>query len=110
MDCADHVLYINPTHPLPPVANLSTYAHLERRQHFSERAARGAEHDAGAHLHGTDTSVGGSLRRRLPLAANLGQEPEAGLTLLVQYFITPVAVVSNCRAADEDLRPDFGLR
>src|SRR6266568_6388927 len=104
MNCADHVLLVNPTHPLLPVADLAAHAESERCQHLPQRASLFAEHDAGAHLDGADARIGSSPGCRVPLAANAGKEAAAGCTVLVQQFLASIAVVPDCGTTGENLR------
>src|SRR6266576_652595 len=104
MNRANHVLYINPAHPLLPIADLAADAELERRQHFSQRASLGTEHNSGTHLDRANACMNRSLRCRLPLAADIGKESAAGSAVLVQDFAAAVAVVPNRRTARENMR------
>ena len=108
MDRANHVLNVDPAHPLPTVSNLSADAHLEGRQHFAQRSTVRGQNDPGTHLDGADARMGCGLRRGLPLAANVGEKSSTGLAFLVQNFVATVTVVADRRTADEHFRLVFG--
>src|SRR5579862_5940137 len=110
MNGADHVFDIDPAHPLMAIADSATQAQLERCQHRAEGSTFAAEHYARANLYGADASFDRGLGGCLPIAAKVGKKIRASRAALAQDFVASVSVVSNCRAAHEDLRLDFCLR
>ena len=71
---ADHIGDRDPGHPLPAIARFSAKAQSERQQHLFQRPAVFAESGAETHMHRSDSGSGCRLRRRFPLAAQLGRK------------------------------------
>src|SRR5690606_4056407 len=62
------------------------------------------DHDSRPHVDHADAGLRCWSSRRLPLFADIGEEPLSGGALLVEDLITAVAVVSGRRSTHQDLR------
>ena len=92
LDGADHVVEVDPAHPLAAIAQPASDAHFEWRQHLVECATIGTENDANAHLHGADARRGGS-----------DVDPFAAIRLLRSRANTPYWILCH-----QDVRLDQG--
>ena len=104
VDGSDYVVESDPAHVLAPIPDDAADAQLERGKHFRKRPARPAKDNAGAEVDNPDSHLARGFCRRLPRAANFGQETRTGGALFSKDFVAAIAVVSNGGGANHDLR------
>jgi hypothetical protein len=100
----DHIVDRHPAHPLPPIADLSTDAKLERREHLLQRPAVGAQDHANPQVHHPHARIARGLAGRLPITTNLPQKVARRRRGFTKRLVTPIAVVSNRRRTNKRLR------
>ena len=85
---------VGPTHPLAAAPDPASNSQLEGREHFLQRAAFAAEHDAGANLNGWGMSASDNARPAspLPIHGTHRKKSLAGSASLRQNFIATAAI------------------
>src|SRR5581483_11056126 len=98
-DGAYQVVDVNPTPPLPSVADSSADTHTKWREHLGERASMGAQHQANAQIDDPNPRQPCRLRSLFPFAGDLRQEVIPGHAVFGQKLVATVSVVSDrgCR-------------
>src|SRR5581483_2505654 len=89
---ADPILNVNPTPPLPAIADVAAEPEAKGTKHLVQGAAGCAQHESSAHVNRPDTYVDRWRGRPLPLPAYSGKKIIAGGTVFSQQFITAIAV------------------
>lgn len=74
-DQTHDIIGVNPGNDVRPIADGTTGKHLERHDHFLERPAAFAEHDADAQHDRSNTKGFGRLRRGFPSLHDIGEKP-----------------------------------
>ncbi len=103
-DEADHVIAMDPAHPLLAVPESSAEAGTEGNQHLRQRAATGTEHDTEPERRDADVEIACTERLRLPAPADLGEEVVARRGILVQDLVAVRSVEADRGSIHEDPR------
>jgi hypothetical protein len=95
---------MDPRNVLATGSDRSSGSEPERKDHAREGAFLGTQDNSDP---GDEDAYAGLLcikGRCFPVAAQVGQEVIAGRGVVINDFITAVAVVSDCAGRDEDRR------
>ena len=104
----DEIVQVNPREVLISRSDGAPGAHEKWRQHLRERAARPAQHDAGAQEHDARTEVLRVPRGRFPADAELREEVVAVCRHFGEAFAAAVAVIADGAARHEHAAPHAG--
>jgi len=94
---ANHVIDVDPGHPLTTITELTAEAEAKRWQHARQRSTVWRHDDAGTRRCPPQTEVPGLQGFCLPGNADLGQEGRCGGRVLEQIFVSPVSVETHRR-------------
>ncbi len=100
-DGAEQVVEHDPAEALPPISQHTAQPQPEGRKHPPQRSACRAEHDPDPQVDDADPRRASGLGRRLPLAAELGEESAAEGAVLVQDLGAAVAVAADRGSGDQ---------
>lgn len=93
---SNHVLDVDPWHPLPAASEPATHSQSKWRKHPGQRSAIRSQNDADAHADHANPELRCQHGFAFPIHTDLGQKASAGRRVLIQLFITAVAVVAHC--------------
>ena len=94
----------DPADVLTPAADHAPEPRPEQREHPRKRPPLRREDHPDPQCHDADPLPSGRRGGRLPLPADLGEISRAGLTLLGQRLLSPVAVITDRGGAHDRLR------
>jgi hypothetical protein len=96
------VIDVNAGHPLAPVAQTPAKTRAEERQDHFHGPTVASEDEAGAEQN--DACAGNLACLPFPRAADVGKEPIAWRRVFIDLAVAGVAIESDRRAADQNLR------
>jgi hypothetical protein len=102
------VVRVDPRHPLASVSERSAQAQPEELTQSCEGTSFPSENQTDPQGHHANAVGLGSSRRRLPVAAQIGEEPGPRHRLLGDLLLCAIAVDPHCGGTDEDRRPVGG--
>src|SRR5690242_15558531 len=100
LDQTDHVVPMDPGHPLGSWGNRSAEERTKRKEHLRQRATVLCQDHSEPGTHDADAHGFDLLRLTLPCDAQLGEEPFSRAGILVKEPVSARSVIAYSRGAD----------